>query len=145
MDGHKHIERSIGAYIASHYRSAAEIGVGNNFETACFLCRKGMRIVCTDIRQPEMTFGIPFVIDDIFSPDYLLYQDVELIYAIRPGEEMVPALIDLSVRTTSDLIVYHLGFEGPGGGGDIIDCGVILHQYHKVRNRQRVSFDLVSP
>ncbi len=145
MGGHKHIERTIGAYIASHYRSAAEIGVGNNFETARFLCRKGMRIICTDIRQPEETFGIPFIIDDLFSPDDLLYRDVDLIYAIRPGEEMVAALIDLAVRTSSDLIVYHLGFEGCSGGGDIIDCGVILRQYHKVRNRQRVSFDSVSP
>lgn len=145
MGGHKHIERTIGEYIASHYRSAAEIGVGNNFETARFISRRGMRIVCTDITRPEETFGIPFVIDDLFSPDYLLYRDVDLIYSIRPGEEMIPALIDLAVRTTSDLIVYHLGFEGAGRGGDIIDCGVILRKYHKVRNRQRVSFDSVSP
>jgi uncharacterized UPF0146 family protein len=131
MGGHKHIERAIGAYIASHYHSAAEIGVGNNFEAALFLLKEGRRIFCTDIKQPEETYGVPFVIDDLFSPDQTLYRDVDLIYAIRPGEEMIPALIALTHQVDCDLIVYHLGFEGFGGRGEIIDCGVILYRYYK--------------
>jgi hypothetical protein len=52
-------------------------------------------------------------------------------YAIRPAVEMVPALIALARRLDCDLIVYHLGFERYGNGGEIIDCGVILHRYHR--------------
>jgi len=68
--------------------------------------------------------------DDVFSPDTGLYQGADLIYAIRPGVEMVPALIALAERTGADLLVYHLGNEVYGTGGEIVDCGVILRRYH---------------
>jgi len=69
----------------------------------------------------------------VFSPDEELYRRADLIYAIRPGVEMVPALIALASRTGADLLVYHLGNEIYGDGGEIIDCGVILHRYHRVK------------
>jgi hypothetical protein len=43
---------------------------------------------------------------------------------------MIPPLIELARRINADLIVYHLGFESYENGGEIIDCGVLLHQYH---------------
>ena len=30
MDGYKHIERSIGAYIRARYRDVVEVGIGQN-------------------------------------------------------------------------------------------------------------------
>lgn len=131
MGAHKHIERTIGAWIASRYRSAAEIGLGNNETAARAIAAAGRRVICTDIRQPEDVPEAPFAIDDVFSPDETLYSGVEVIYAIRPAVEMVPALIALARRLDCDLIVYHLGFESYGNGGEIIDCGVILHRYHQ--------------
>ncbi|NYT06785.1 MAG: hypothetical protein GKC05_00810 [Methanomicrobiales archaeon] len=131
MGAHKHIERTIGAWIASRYRSAAEIGVGSNTTAAGVIAAAGGNVICTDIRQPGGSSGVPIVIDDIFSPDMTLYDGIEVIYAIRPAEEMMPALIALARRLDCDLIVYHLGFEGYGNGGEIIDCGVTLHQYHR--------------
>ncbi|MCG7854652.1 MAG: hypothetical protein MIO88_02230, partial [Methanoregulaceae archaeon] len=121
----------IGAWIASRYRSAAEIGLGNNEAAARALAAAGGRVICTDIMQPKECPGVPFVIDDVFSPDETLYDGVEVIYAIRPAVEMVPALIALARSLDCDLIVYHLGFESYGNGGEIIDCGVILHRYHR--------------
>jgi uncharacterized UPF0146 family protein len=131
MGAHKHIERTIGAWIASRYRSAAEIGVGNNDAAARAIAAAGKRVICTDIRQAEECPGVSFAIDDIFSPDETLYDGVEVIYAIRPAVEMVPALIALASRLDCDLIIYHLGFESYGNGGEIIDCGVTLHRYHQ--------------
>jgi uncharacterized UPF0146 family protein len=131
MGVHKHIERTIGAWIASRYQSAAEIGVGNNDAAALAIIAAGRRVICTDIRKPVDVPGVPFAIDDIYSPDETLYDGVEVIYAIRPAVEMVPALIALARRLDCDLIVYHLGFESYGNGGEIINCGVILRRYHR--------------
>jgi hypothetical protein len=131
MGGHKHIERCIGAWIASRYRSAAEVGAGNNFIAAWILRDSGVKVFCTDIQRPQTPPDVPFFIDDIFSPDTSLYLGVDLIYSIRPGEEMMPALIRLARDLDRDLVVYHLGFEGYGRGGEVIDCGVPLHRYCK--------------
>jgi len=140
MGAHKHIERCIGAYIASRYRSAAEIGTGSNFTAALLIREAGGRILCTDIRSPPDNPGVAFSRDDIFSPDLSLYTGCDVIYAIRPGEEMLPALIRLAGLLDVDLLVYHLGFEGFGRGGEIIDCGVILHRYHRAQNPSKRVF-----
>ena len=134
MDVYKRIERQIGQYIAERYRNAAEIGAGRNFEAARILADAGTRIFCTDIRNPPEDPGVPFRIDDIFAPDLSLYSGVDLIYSIRPGVEMVPSLIDLAEKVGCDLLVYHLGFETYGNGGEKIDCGVILHRYIRAKS-----------
>ena len=131
MGPHKHIEKVIGRYIASRYHSCAEIGVGRNFETALTILNCGGTVLCTDIRYPDVTVDVPFRIDDLYAPDFSLYRDVEVIYSLRPGEEMMPSLIRLAQKTNSDLIVYHLGFEIYGDGGELLDCSVVLRRYHR--------------
>jgi hypothetical protein len=42
---------------------------------------------------------------------------------------MIPPLISLARAAGADLVVYHLGFETYGDGGEKIDCGVVLHRY----------------
>jgi uncharacterized UPF0146 family protein len=140
MGGHKHIERCIGACIASRYRSAGEVGVGDNFTAAETIRNSGGNVFCTDVLWPRPAPDLPFYIDNIFSPDIRLYQDVEVIYSVRPGEEMVPALIRLARYLDVDLVVYHLGFEGYGRGGEILDCRVPLHRYHKSQNPSKSVF-----
>ena len=44
---------------------------------------------------------------------------------------MIPPLLMLARTINCDLIVYHLGFECYGNGGEKIDCGVLLHRYFK--------------
>ncbi|HPH34409.1 MAG TPA: UPF0146 family protein [Methanoregulaceae archaeon] len=140
MGTDKHIERCIGAYIVSCYHSAAEVGVGSNFTAAEILSESGVDVFCTDIVPPRQSSHVPFLIDDIFSPDIRLYEGIELIYSIRPGEEMVPALIRLAGGLDVDLLIYHLGFEGYGRGGVIIECGVPLHRYHTSQNPSKRVF-----
>jgi uncharacterized UPF0146 family protein len=131
MDGYKHIETCIGRYIAGTYTRAVEVGIGRNSEAARIVADAGKLLLCTDVRGMPVPAGLRFVVDDIFSPDLSLYRGADVIYAIRPAIEMVPPLCTLAARLNIDLLVYHLGFETYGNGGGKIDCGVILHRYHR--------------
>jgi uncharacterized UPF0146 family protein len=131
MGSYKHIETCIGEYIARHYQDAIEVGIGKNTEAARILLKAGVRVRCTDIKESEVPEKLGFTTDDIFSPDISLYTGAEVIYAIRPAIEMIPSLVELARILHCDLIVYHLGFECYGNGGEIIDCGVLLHRYYK--------------
>jgi len=130
MSDYKHIEICIGNYIASNYTRAIEVGIGRNEDAAKIVNSAGALVCCTDVKAIGSSGNLPFFLDDIFSPDDSLYTGAEVIYAIRPGPEMIPPLIELARRINADLIVYHLGFESYEKGGEIIDCGVLLHQYH---------------
>jgi uncharacterized protein len=129
MGSYKHIETCIGDYLAKHYTNAVEVGIGKNTEVARTHHEAGKSIRCTDIRDVLVPEWLIFVTDDIFSPEISFYRGVDLIYAVRPAIEMVPSLIALARIINCDLLVYHLGFESYGNGGEIIDCGVILHRY----------------
>lgn len=129
MGSYKHIETCIGEYMVKHYTNAVEVGIGKNLEVARILHDAGLSIRCTDIRDMPVPEWLTFRIDDIFSPDISRYKGVDVIYAIRPAIEMIPPLIALARTINCDLLVYHLGFESYGNGGEKIDCGVILHRY----------------
>jgi len=132
MCHYKRIERSIGEYIAARYRRAVEVGIGNNPEAARLIQAAGALMLCTDIRSGIRHDGLTVVTDDVFEPDIRLYEGADLIYAVRPGVEMVPPLIALADRIDSDLLVYHLGCEIYGDGGEVVDCGpVLLHRYRR--------------
>jgi len=131
MAGYKHIEQCIGRYIADRYYSVVEVGIGPNFTAAELISQSGSTVRCTDLKNQVPPEGMDFFPDDIYSPDISLYAGADLVYSIRPAEEMVPSLLDLARRLNCDLIVYHLGFEGCGDSGEIVDCGVIIHRYRK--------------
>jgi uncharacterized UPF0146 family protein len=123
-------EQEIGRYIVDHYRNVVEIGVGNNFEAARVIHNERVEILCTDIGERDPPPGIRFVLDDVTYPSMDLYQGADCIFAIRPGEEMMLPLIALASGIGADLLVYHLGFEMFGDGGEIIDLEkVVLHRY----------------
>ncbi|MDO5846161.1 MAG: UPF0146 family protein [Methanocorpusculum sp.] len=123
-----HIETAVGKYIKEHYHSAVEVGFGGKTVAAEILLENGIPVLCTDVHSYET--DVPSVVDDCVEPDYSLYEGAEVIYAIRPGVEIVPALIDLAKRVGADLIVYHLGFEVYLSGGQRIETdGVRLHKY----------------
>jgi hypothetical protein len=134
MGEYKHIERCIGEYIAAHYTHAVEVGIGRNIDAAKILYTAGITISGTDMKPMPVPSWLSFVVDDIFSPRISLYNTADVIYAIRPAIEMVPPLITLARTVNCDLLVYHLGFESYGNGGERIDCGVILHLYFRSQN-----------
>lgn len=124
------IETAVGNYIKNHYNSAVEVGFGGKTISARILLDAGIPVLCTDLHTYNA--DIPSVVDDCVEPNYSLYEGVDVIYTIRPGIEIVPALISLAEKMNCDLIVYHLGFEIYQNGGERIDTeGVLLHQYVK--------------
>jgi hypothetical protein len=131
MAGLKHIEQCVGAYIAARYKNPVEAGIGNNPDAALQIRDAGIPVRAVDIRPCVLPAGITFFQDDIFEPDLSRYAGADTIYAIRPAEEMIPPLIALAERIDCDLVVYHLGFEGYGNGGEVVDCGVPLHYYRR--------------
>jgi uncharacterized protein len=131
MDSYKHIENSVGGYIACHYSRAVEIGIGRNSHAAEILNRKRVLLRSTDVKSLELPPALNFTIDDVFEPDLSLYRGADVIYAIRPAVEMVPPIIDIARGVNCDLIVCHLGFEVYADGGEKIDCGVVLHRYYR--------------
>jgi uncharacterized UPF0146 family protein len=134
MDEYKRIETCIGRYIADNYSHAVEAGIGRNTEAALILSGAGKLLCSTDVKKIPVPEDLSFRIDDVFSPDISLYRGADVIYAIRPAIEMIPPLIGLAERVNCDLIVYHLGFETWGNGGEKIDCGVLLHRYYRYQN-----------
>jgi len=134
MGGYKHIEKSIGTYIAAHYRDAVEVGVGENTDAAHILNAAGVRVRAIDVKALVHPDWLHFSVDDIFKPDLSKYGGADVIYAIRPAEEMVSSLIALAQLVNCDLLIYHLGFESYGNWGERIDCGVLLHRYHRHQN-----------
>lgn len=131
MGSYKHIETCIGEYIAKHYTNAVEVGIGKNTEAAHILSVAGARVRCTDISEVNVPENLSFSIDDIFLPSVNLYKGADVIYSIRPAVEMIPPLLALARMINCDLLVYHLGFETYGNGGERIECGVLLHRYFK--------------
>jgi uncharacterized UPF0146 family protein len=131
MGSYKHIETCIGEYIAKNYNDPVEVGIGKNTEAVRTLLDAGSRVRCTDVKDVTLPEWLCFTIDDVFSPDISLYKGADVIYSIRPAIEMIPPLLALARTINCDLIVYHLGFESYGNGGEIIDCGVLLHRYFK--------------
>ncbi|MDR3102759.1 MAG: hypothetical protein LBU24_06120 [Methanocalculaceae archaeon] len=125
------IERAVGEYIRDHYRSAVEIGFGGRTAAAEIVQNAGVSVLCTDL-HPYPTGLVPAVVDDVFVPRLPYYAGAAVLYAIRPGCEMMMPMMDLAKRIGADLVVYHLGFELYENGGEILDTGdILLHRYVK--------------
>ncbi|MDR0438940.1 MAG: hypothetical protein LBH02_01825 [Methanocalculaceae archaeon] len=125
------IEKNIGEYIRDHYLSAIEIGFGGKIIAAEIIQDAGIPILCTDIHSYQTT-TVPAIVDDVFSPTLPYYQGVDVLYAIRPGCEIILPMIKLAKLAGTELIVYHLGFELYGDGGENIDLeNIQLHRYVK--------------
>lgn len=101
-------------YIAKRYRKAAEIGIGHFPDLAFALKERGVHVFVTDI-LPFRYRGIRMVIDDITEPHCACYEDVEIIYSMRPPMELVPFMVRLAKKIHADLIVKPLSAEHPGG------------------------------
>lgn len=126
------IERAVGNYIKDHYHSAVEVGFGGKTVAAEIVSAAGIPILCTDVHSYPECSSVSAVVDDCVEPRYDLYEGADVIYAIRPGVEIVSALIELAKRVNADLIIYHLGFEIYMSGGEVIEYeGVQLHRYVK--------------
>jgi len=101
-------------YIASHYVTVAEIGIGHFPDVAFALLERGVKVFATDIR-PFQYLGLRVIRDDITNPVISLYGSTELLYFLKPPPELIPYMIQLARTLVADLIVKPLASEYPGG------------------------------
>jgi uncharacterized protein len=101
-------------FIAEHYHSAMEIGIGWYPDVALALMARGIRVRATDI-DPRPLGNLDSVQDDITRPCLRHYQGFDLYYAVRPPLELVPYLKRLADHQGVDLVIKPLQAEFPGG------------------------------
>lgn len=83
----------------------AEIGVGKFNGVYDFLkSHENIEIIKTDILPTDKTV----IKDDITNPNLDIYNDMDIIYSIRPPSEIQPHLIDLALKINSQLIIKPL-------------------------------------
>ena len=86
----------------------AEIAVGKFDRIADELSRKdNITLIKTDISPKDSTV----IMDDITKPNLKLYENVDLIYSIRPPSELQPHLVKLAYEIDSQLIIKPLTNE----------------------------------
>ena len=86
----------------------AEIGVGKFDKIANELSQKeNITLIKTDISPSDDSI----IKDDITNPNFDLYNDVDIIYSIRPPSELQPYLVKLALKVNSQLIIKPLTNE----------------------------------
>ena len=122
---------SFGEYILSlcnkNPTRIAEIGVGKFSGVYDFLnSKENVEIIKTDI-NPD---GNDVIRDDVAKPNLDIYSNIDIIYSIRPPHEIQPHLINLALKTDSQLIIKPLFNE------DINTRNVKM----KLKNYKKASF-----
>ena len=97
-------------YIAGNYDYAVEIGIGHFPDVAFALLKRDVLVFATDIR-PFQYSGLKVIMDDILEPDFSAYTTLNLIYSLKPPSELVPYMIQLARRLSTDLIIKPLASE----------------------------------
>ena len=104
--------QDFGDYILSEVGSdnvkIAEIGIGKFDQIADRLSqRDNITLIKTDINPKDNTV----IKDDITNPNLDLYENVDIIYSIRPPSELQPHLVNLAQKMDSQLIIKPLTNE----------------------------------
>jgi len=137
----------IASYIVANYQKASkiiEIGIGNlpliaveikkRLPTTLLLVVDINQAVLEDIarKYPRLVT----VVDDVFSPNIGVYQNVNLIYSIRPPAEMLPAMLKIAKEVKADLIIRPITDEQPYGFKEfkLVNYGMAV-LYHYVAER----------
>ena len=86
----------------------AEVAVGKFDRIAdCLASRDNITLIKTDIAPKDASV----IRDDVTNPNLNLYQDVDIIYSIRPPSELQPHLVNLACEIKSQLIIKPLTNE----------------------------------
>ena len=82
-----------------------EIGVGKFTQVFDYLNEHDhVEIMKTDISPNDSTV----IKDDVTRPNLKLYENLDIIYSIRPPSELQPYIIDLALKTNAKLIIKPL-------------------------------------
>ena len=97
-------------FITGRYSKIAEIGIGLFPDVAYALAEKGLMRFATDI-IPVYYDGVKVIIDDVTDPDISLYNEIDLVYSMRPPPELFPYMKNLAKTISADLIVKLLSSD----------------------------------
>lgn len=100
--------KDLAEYIHQNYKRPIEVGVGHRPEVAEILEQRGLPIRTTDIRWRTAP---GFTLDDVTQPQLDVYQGADLIFSIRPPEEIWIPLARLAQKVNADLIIRPLASE----------------------------------
>lgn len=90
-----------------------EVGIGTNYTTASALAERGCVVVATDIVDRSVPDSIEFIRDDITDPNLDIYQDTDIIYAIRCPTELQTSLATVGAAVDATVCFTTLGSEPP--------------------------------
>ena len=91
----------------------AEIGIGQFDKIANELSKKeNINLIKTDIKPKDESI----IKDDITNPNLDIYKDIDLIYSIRPPNELQPYIINLACKINCQLIIKPLTNENLNNG-----------------------------
>lgn len=119
--------RVIAEFIARRYPNAekiVEVGAGRMPFTALILKRliKNLDLIIVDkdrvVVDELRGLGLKAFVDDIWSPRLELYQDVDLIYSIRPPYELFSKILEIGEAVRSDVLIIPLAEDAYLAGSD---------------------------
>ncbi len=107
----------LGEFISKNYapQMIVEVGIGKKWEVAIQLSAAGFEVIATDVMDINPR-GFDFVKDDITDPDMSVYENVGLVYSIRPPPELFSSIIDVARSAGADCLIRPLSNEFPQGG-----------------------------
>ena len=99
-------------YIINNYKNSGkivEVGVGKILEPSDILKEE---LPDTEIKLVDIYPSNDTIIkDDITNPTSIIYEDADLIYSIRPPEELQKDIVNLGLKFDSDIIIKPLFTE----------------------------------
>ncbi len=104
--------QTLAEYIIKNYGNSSkivEVGVGKILEPSEILRKKlpDTEIITIDLYPADETVTQ----DDITNPNPTLYKNADLIYSIRPPEELQPYIIKLSKQFNTNVLIKPLFTE----------------------------------
>ena len=98
----------LGEYIVNNCNhKVVEIAIGKFFTVADYLKSSDSNIIdftATDINPANSNI----IFDDITNPNMGIYEDADIIYSIRPPQELQPYIEDIVSKTGATLIIKPL-------------------------------------
>lgn len=99
-------------YIINNYKNSGkivEVGVGKILEPSNILKKE---LPDTDIKLVDIYPSDDTIIkDDITNPTSMIYENANLIYSIRPPEELQKDIVNLGLKYNADIIIKPLFTE----------------------------------
>ena len=94
--------------IDEDHLNVAELAIGHFYELSEIIEKyDNINLIKTDIK-PTMEDSIK---DDLKNPNYELYKDIDLMYSIRPPNELQPYIFNLAKEIKCQLIIKPLTGE----------------------------------